>query len=78
MSELIRHRVQRLVEAERLHRDALATISSLVAAGESIRLDRRLFWLTLVLGFVALIAALPSLAQVAQTVLRQVGIDAGG
>jgi hypothetical protein len=77
LSELIRHRAQRLVEAERLHRDALATISTLVAAGESIHLDRRLFWLTMVLGFVGLVAALPALVQVAQVVLRQVGIDVG-
>jgi hypothetical protein len=74
-ADIIRYRAQRLLEAERQHRDALATVSTLVAASESVRLDRRVFVLTLVLGAVAVIAALPQIAVVVSAVLRQLGLD---
>jgi energy-converting hydrogenase Eha subunit H len=64
-----------LLAAERQHRDALATVSTLVAAGESVRLDRWVFVLTLVLGAVAVIAALPQIAAIVSAVLRQLGLD---
>jgi len=74
-ADTIRYRANDLLAAERQHRDALATVSTLVAAGESVRLDRWVFVLTLVLGAVAVIAALPQIAAIVSAVLRQLGLD---
>jgi hypothetical protein len=75
--DTIRHRARLLLEAERQHRDGIATVSTLVAAGESFRLDRRIFVLTLVLGVIAVVAALPSIANVLLVALRLLGLDLG-
>ncbi len=55
-ADSIRFRAQALLEAARQHRDALSTVSSLVAAGESYRLDRRILWLTFVFGIAAIVS----------------------
>jgi hypothetical protein len=44
------------LEAAFRHRDALSIISTLVTAGESYRLDRRTFNLTLVFGIAAIVS----------------------
>jgi hypothetical protein len=72
----IRWSAGRLLAAERQTRDALSTISSLIGAVESIRLDRRILVLTVVLGLATVAAALPSLAQVVRFVAKHAfGVD---
>jgi hypothetical protein len=73
--ETIRDRAQRLQKAERQHSEALATISNLVAAVGSYRLNRRLFVVTLVLGAITIVAQLPSIGQVIRIVLGLFGTE---
>lgn len=65
-AEAIRFRAAALLDAGRQHRDALAVVSTLVAAGESYRLDRRILAFTIIFGLVAigsLFAAIVALSQ---------------
>ena len=72
-ADSIRHHAQLLLEAERQHRDALAIVSTLLAAKESFRLERRVFFLTLAFGAIAVIAAMPSIAELLRLVIRSLG-----
>ena len=73
-ADSIRYRAELLLAAERQHRDALATVSTLLAASESFRLDRRVFTLALVFGAIAVIAAMPSIAEVVRFVIQSLGL----
>lgn len=73
-ADSIRHRAELLLDAERQHRDALATVSTLLAASEAVRLDRRVLVLTLVFGAIAVIAAMPSIAEVVRFVIQSLGL----
>lgn len=74
LADTIRHRAEDLLETERQHRDAMATVSMLVSASESLRLNRLLFVLTLVLGAVAVIAAMPQIRDLVHVLLQQLGL----
>lgn len=54
-----------MLDAGRQHRDALAVVSTLVAASESYRLDRRLLWLTILFGGVAVVSAIAAIFSLA-------------
>jgi hypothetical protein len=65
----------RLLKGATRTRDALATTATISSALETLRLDRRLFRLTIILGAIAVLAALPAIAQIAGVVLRTMGIE---
>lgn len=75
MGEQIQSSADRLLKGATRTRDALATTATISSALETLRLDRRLFRLTVVLGAIAVLAALPAIAQAAGLALRAIGIE---
>jgi hypothetical protein len=67
LAEQIRDRATRLLEAERQHREALSTASTLLAAAETMTLDRRLLLLTVVLVLLTVVLAALALVTAAPT-----------
>jgi len=65
----------RLLHGAQRTRTALATTATLASAVETLRLDRRLFRLSVVLGVIAVLAAFPAVATLLSAVLRAAGID---
>jgi hypothetical protein len=75
VGEEIQLSADKLLQGAERTRTALATTATLSSAIETLRLDRRLFRLSLILGVIAVLAALPTLAQIVGVVLRAIGID---
>jgi hypothetical protein len=71
----IQRSAARLVESAGRTRGSLATTATLASAVDTVRLDRRLLVLTIVLGAIAALASLPALAQVAGFFLRLLGVE---
>jgi hypothetical protein len=75
VGEEIQVSADRLLQGATRTRNALATTATISSALETLRLDRRLFRLTVILGAIAALAALPTIAQIGGVVLRAMGID---
>jgi hypothetical protein len=80
LAEIVGEEIQvsadRLLRGATRTRNALATTAALSSALETLRLDRRLFRMSLILGVIAALAALPTLAVLFSLLLRAAGIDA--